>query len=1529
MRNTRSAALFMILFSAIFPSALPAQQRIFARVEPNRDIAGQTASIYDSADGAFHPISAEMRERREHHTATLLSDGRVLIAGGDRGTNYLSVAEIFDPASGTFTATAGTMAAERRSHAATLLSDGRVLITGGDNGGAALNTADIFDPESGTFTATSGPMTVARSGHTATPLSDGKVLIAGGYDGSSSVSSAEIYDPSTGTFATTTGSMTAARRNHTATLLSSGQVLITGGLSAGSFLSTAEIYSPSTGTFTATAQAMSAGREGHSASLLPDGKVLVAGGYNGSFLNTAEIYDPTGNRFAAAADKMENARRGHTATVLSSGRVLITGGSDGKNALDTSEIYNPSDGSFSPAASLATGRSNHTATLLPGDGVLLAGGLHLLPIVFDINSDQTDNVSPNICYTADSRRGFVPYTGSGVVVEFSAETGSVLGRITTGEQPALSTPLADGHTLAIVSVLDNRIFLIDMETSTVAGTYQFASAQFGFGSYLSLSPDGRVGYISSTGSGEVIKFDVNDGHEYGRLKGLQAPTQITLSLDGAILMVVDALTEELVFVDSATLARKTALKATEKEPAANFTIFNRAVLSQDGLSGIIASRDVNGLLASDTAFIFRTSTGEVLHTQKIGYEPGYTAITPDGTAWVILNQLSISLVPTTDPAAAKELTTSQGDPIGSAGIVISPDSTYAFYPSSPNDLVFQHNLITQAVVGQVTVGDLPNNTLDQPSSLALTPDGKVLAVLNFIGNDLDLLTSATFISATKFISSADRVTGLSLVNLSPRPAHFRMFALDNYGQLMSGNGITNGAEITMAANEQVSLTLQQIFNFDETEHVGWLSIECDEKDVAGYLSISRVRMTWLDFHYVEMDGFPMFSQPLYDWIVPEIPLTDTGSAELNLVNPYFNQSTYDSTRYAAQGAILESSTGNVAYPTNRQPSQISALEDRPGAGLVLITGGKSTGTTVVSTGETYDPASGSFSAATGAMAAGRYSHTATSLSDGRVLITGGEDSSGVLLTSEAYTPSSGEFVATAGQMTTARTRHTATLLSDGKVLMVGGQGAGATNNTAETYDPTSSTFIRTAGAMTASRESHTATLLANGAVLITGGNDGSQALSSAELYDPITALFTATGNMTAARAFHTATRLPDGKVLVTGGYNGSSYLDTAEIYDPATGSFSATSGTLSMARREHTATRLHSGRVLIAGGAGASGPLSSIEIYDPDTESFTPASGMATPRRGHTATLLLNEKVLIAGGTNGMNPLNTAELYDPASGTVTSTGVMTSLHNGHSATLLQSETAEDGHIRMTSTQGLILTEIATQGDALTALNGIAMKLFSGVFRLYDPHFAETDQFTTILNVINGNEEDAEATVTLHSPDGSVIGQPYRRVLVKGEQLKRSLVSIFGAEAGLHNATGWIEIESTRDLVVGTASLIYDGGSAVTTLQLSGTPMERFVFPVAAQDGSYRTGIALLNSGDSPANVTIELWGPGGTLDRSTTQTLAPRTNSAVYLMDYFPGLEDRLVGNIRIRSDIPLHGFAILHDRDLNFMTAIPPMPLP
>jgi hypothetical protein len=139
-----------------------------------------------------------MEVARRNHTATLLPNATVLVAGGYNGT-YVNAPEIYHPATGVFAPT-GDMSVARRYPTATLLPDGGVLLAGGgENGTDALASAEISDTATGLFGGT-GSMGEARARQTATLLGDGTVLIAGGYNLQTPLASAELYDPAGGLF---------------------------------------------------------------------------------------------------------------------------------------------------------------------------------------------------------------------------------------------------------------------------------------------------------------------------------------------------------------------------------------------------------------------------------------------------------------------------------------------------------------------------------------------------------------------------------------------------------------------------------------------------------------------------------------------------------------------------------------------------------------------------------------------------------------------------------------------------------------------------------------------------------------------------------------------------------------------------------------------------------------------------------------------------------------------------------------------------------------------------------------------------------------------------------------------------------------------------------------------------------------------------------------------------------------------------------------------------------------------------------
>jgi hypothetical protein len=439
---------------------------------------------------------------------------------------------------------------------------------------------------------------------------------------------------------------------------------------------------------------------------------------------------------------------------------------------------------------------------------------------------------------------------------------------------------------------------------------------------------------------------------------------------------------------------------------------------------------------------------------------------------------------------------------------------------------------------------------------------------------------------------------------------------------------------------------------------------------------------------------------------------------------------------------------------------------------ILFTGGWN-GSTALSSAEIYDQDEGVFKP-TGSMMRARMEHRSIQLYNGKVLITGGFDSSGnPTATAEIYNPANGTFEYTTRDMAAPRAAHQMNTVGDGKILITGGLGAGGVAlSSCELFDPATETFLP-AGSLLHARARHRVTVLPTGDVFVTGGNGGSGVLNSTEIYNFDRNAFTSGPTLNQARQTHNAPLLPNGLVLIAGGNNNPSvdwdiqtnFLSSAELYNPATNTFTLTGskinatsaalpyllwtgkfmvagggtnetelytpempgtpetwvngGTMAVPRTEALWTGLDDGTVLITGGLDAAGTqLATAELYDYLTGAFTTTAGpMSTPRQQHRMIQLYTGKVLVTGGKVNVTDnyaLNSAELYDPAAGTFTPTGNMNRYRRLHRSTELP-----NGKILITGGLG---------GDNPTA-NGLPTAA-----EIYDPATGVFTQTTHPLSV---------------------------------------------------------------------------------------------------------------------------------------------------------------------------------------------------
>lgn len=334
----------------------------------------QLGGLYAGQDNNPLTEVRQMHETRASHTATVLRDGRVLVTGGLRkgpdgySRVYSHTAELFDPRTQAFMFT-GDMHTERCGHTATLLLNGKVLIAGGFTGAGLTASMELYDPLTASFSQT-GPMITPRGDFTATLLPDGDVLIVGGGD-RLATATAELFHAATGT-CSATGSLSTPRLGHTATLLPNGRVLIAGGGSGDTVFASTELYNPARLTFS-DAGSLHMPRYKHAAILLSDGHALLLGGSSAADwrgqCRTSEVYDWRPGKFTASVDLVaDRFKFPHAVVRLPGGDVVVCGGSR------TIESFNFLSKSFKAVAEFDRPYYDAAAVLLGENRVLITGG---------------------------------------------------------------------------------------------------------------------------------------------------------------------------------------------------------------------------------------------------------------------------------------------------------------------------------------------------------------------------------------------------------------------------------------------------------------------------------------------------------------------------------------------------------------------------------------------------------------------------------------------------------------------------------------------------------------------------------------------------------------------------------------------------------------------------------------------------------------------------------------------------------------------------------------------------------------------------------------------------------------------------------------------------------------------------------------------------------------------------------------------------------------------------------------------------
>ncbi len=1093
---------------------LPSGQVLVAGLGGAEWNSGISSELYAPASGTWAP-TGNLRTPRLYHTATLLPDGRVLVTGGadaEYGGSVLASAELYDSATGTWTPT-GAMATGRRNHTATLLSNGQVLVTGGTStNGQFQSSAELYDPATGTWSA-AGTMAVARAYHSATLLPSGLVLVAGGGDSSlAGGSSAELFNPATRTWAPT-GSLASPRRYHSATLLPSGLVLVAGGFHEYTgTLTSAEVYDAALGAWS-PAGPLATGRYLHTATLLPGGKVLAAGGFSNGDQASAEVYSSS----SSPTPPDHPSEPAGTSVLL---QVVDTSGQPVPGAvISTQNNLYPVDSSGHrlfeqlPAGSFiarvdALGYTSATAVLELQAGAHVGTQVQLIPLAAPLpfqaeqgGTVQTDQVRVSIPPGAVVDAFGHPVTGQ---VDVTIAPLDPTHQLAAMPGPLTGLAAADGASMELESFFMAEVSLWSNGAPVRLAPGKSATLEF-------LLPEALTSRFQVGDSVPAWWFDLDAGLWREEGAGTIQPSQ---TQPGRLLWAVTVHHFTWWNCD-APWTDRSCVNVLVQDASGN-PIPNAAVSAQGVSYNGYSSTRYTGDSGRTCIEIKRGETADILVGPSTGHSSGTVRVTgtqqaavcgsgPCTEATLTLDDIictpgAYQACPYSGPVgtegqgrcragrrqcnvAGTEWSTCQGEVLPVAESCTTP------FDDNCDGSVNEGCVCSPAQGAPCYSGPAGTEGVGicHGGTVGCDPFGRATCVAQQIPKAETCWTPEDEDCNGVSEACTTEPSGWALTGAMLTPRYDFQVVL-----------LTNGKVLAAGGNGSASAEL-----YDPTSGT-WSATGSLAGPRSYHTSTLLPDGTVLVAGGSGSSNDTGSSAELYD------PTSGTWSATGSMTGPHSRHTAtllsngkvlvvggLGNNGPTASAELYDPASGTWSATGSMLSARFSHTATLLPNGKVLVVGGLGNATSASASAELYDPTSGTWSA-TGSMADSGYWHTATLLPNGKVLVAGGDVGwpEVTLASAQLYDPASGTWSAT-NPMLHPHFGHTATLLPNGKVLIAAGYDM-ATGLVigAELYDPASGTWTSTPP-MISPRMLAAATLLPNGKVLVTGFS-----MYGAEVYTP-------------------------------------------------------------------------------------------------------------------------------------------------------------------------------------------------------------------------------------------------------------------------------------------------------------------------------------------------------------------------------------------------------------------------------------------